>query len=58
MGIRTPDLLNAIEALYQLSYDPLRGVKIKHDPVFLATSFAAAARVPEAGTPLPDGFGK
>jgi hypothetical protein len=24
MGIRTPDLLNAIEALYQLSYDPLR----------------------------------
>ena len=22
MGIRTPDLLNAIEALYQLSYDP------------------------------------
>jgi hypothetical protein len=22
-GIRTPDLLNAIEALYQLSYDPL-----------------------------------
>ena len=25
MGIRTPDLLNAIEALYQLSYDPKRG---------------------------------
>lgn len=24
MGIRTPDLLNAIEALYQLSYDPER----------------------------------
>ncbi len=23
MGIRTPDLLNAIEALYQLSYDPV-----------------------------------
>ena len=23
MGIRTPDLLNAIEALYQLCYDPL-----------------------------------
>ena len=22
MGIRTPDLLHAIEALYQLSYDP------------------------------------
>ena len=29
MGIRTPDLLNAIEALYQLSYDPL----IKNFPV-------------------------
>ena len=29
MGIRTPDLLNAIEALYQLSYDPL----IKKFPV-------------------------
>ena len=24
MGIRTPDLLNAIEALYQLSYDPFK----------------------------------
>ncbi len=23
MGNRTPDLFNAIEALYQLSYDPL-----------------------------------
>ncbi len=27
MGIRTPDLLNAIEALYQLSYDPKRSPK-------------------------------
>lgn len=27
MGIRTPDLLNAIEALYQLSYDPKRYIK-------------------------------
>ena len=26
MGNRTPDLLNAIEALYQLSYDPLSEV--------------------------------
>jgi hypothetical protein len=24
MGNRTPDLLNAIEALYQLSYDPVK----------------------------------
>ena len=23
-GIRTPDLLNAIQALYQLSYDPVQ----------------------------------
>ena len=23
-GIRTPDLLNAIQTLYQLSYDPIR----------------------------------
>ena len=23
-GVRTPDLLNAIQALYQLSYDPIR----------------------------------
>ena len=28
MGIRTPDLLNAIEALYQLSYDPKRFTSI------------------------------
>ena len=30
MGIRTPDLLNAIEALYQLSYDPETRVRVKH----------------------------
>ena len=29
MGIRTPDLLNAIEALYQLSYDPLLDLLFK-----------------------------
>ena len=32
MGIRTPDLLNAIEALYQLSYDPLPKPKQIADP--------------------------
>jgi hypothetical protein len=32
MGIRTPDLLNAIEALYQLSYDPLNEGKNKARP--------------------------
>ena len=26
-GVRTPDLLNAIQALYQLSYDPIRSEK-------------------------------
>ena len=26
-GVRTPDLLNAIQALYQLSYDPIRGAE-------------------------------
>ena len=36
MGIRTPDLLNAIEALYQLSYDPETKIKVKHRPVPLA----------------------
>lgn len=32
MGIRTPDLLNAIEALYQLSYDPFR-IKPREPPL-------------------------
>jgi hypothetical protein len=27
-GVRTPDLLNAIQALYQLSYDPDREIPI------------------------------
>ena len=26
-GVRTPDLLNAIQALYQLSYDPVQSVQ-------------------------------
>ena len=57
MGIRTPDLLNAIEALYQLSYDPLNEGKIKHDPEFLATSFATG-RSGKPGAFPPDGFGE
>ena len=32
MGIRTPDLLNAIEALYQLSYDPKRFTRADRGP--------------------------
>ncbi len=36
MGIRTPDLLNAIEALYQLSYDPLNEEEVKHPGMRLA----------------------
>ena len=31
MGIRTPDLLNAIEALYQLSYDPAYEISINRN---------------------------
>lgn len=45
MGIRTPDLLNAIEALYQLSYDPLSEGKIKHDRGALATPFTGADKI-------------
>ncbi len=28
-GVRTPDLLNAIQALYQLSYDPIQSDQSK-----------------------------
>ena len=45
MGIRTPDLLNAIEALYQLSYDPLSGRKINHDRGALATPFTGTNQI-------------
>ncbi len=30
-GVRTPDLLNAIQALYQLSYDPIQSEKFYRD---------------------------
>ena len=37
-GVRTPDLLNAIQALYQLSYDPIRSdVKCKGLPQIVKT---------------------
>ena len=37
-GVRTPDLLNAIQALYQLSYDPIRSDgKCKTCPNFVKT---------------------
>ena len=37
-GVRTPDLLNAIQALYQLSYDPMRsGKKCKGHAGFVKT---------------------
>ncbi len=41
---RKPPFIDAIEALYQLSYDPLKEGKIKHAPGFLAMSFAVAGR--------------
>ena len=35
-GVRTPDLLNAIQALYQLSYAPIRsGAKCKTLPAIV-----------------------
>ncbi len=38
-GVRTPDLLNAIQALYQLSYDPIRSdKKSKASPDFVKTN--------------------
>src|ERR1017187_9926218 len=38
-GVRTPDLLNAIQALYQLSYDPIRsGAKFKTLPAIVKTN--------------------
>lgn len=43
MGIRTPDLLNAIEALYQLSYDPETRRQIEHANRFLATPKAMSS---------------
>jgi hypothetical protein len=37
-GVRTPDLLNAIQALYQLSYDPIRSDgNCKAPPRFVKT---------------------
>ena len=39
-GVRTPDLLNAIQALYQLSYDPNRsGKEGKVDAKIVKTNF-------------------
>ena len=40
-GVRTPDLLNAIQALYQLSYDPIRsGAKCKTSPGIVKTNLS------------------
>ena len=40
-GVRTPDLLNAIQALYQLSYDPIRSEgKCRTSPGIVKTHFA------------------
>ncbi len=40
-GVRTPDLLNAIQALYQLSYDPIRsGEKCKTLPRIVKTNLS------------------
>ena len=39
-GARTPDLLNAIQALYQLSYDPIQsGANLKMPCAFVKVYF-------------------
>ena len=39
-GVRTPDLLNAIQALYQLSYDPIQNIIILRPyPLVSKTNF-------------------
>ena len=46
-GVRTPDLLNAIQALYQLSYDPIRsGGKCKTPPGIVKTIRFCALNCP------------
>src|SRR5438105_15843572 len=48
-GARTPDLLNAIQALYQLSYDPKPcGVQVKSPGSFVKT-FSAPKHLAHAG---------
>ena len=51
---RTGDLLNAIEALYQLSYDPIQSVLNLPRPVAQSQSqfrgFAVAAKIFPSGT--------
>ena len=56
MGIRTPDLLNAIEALYQLSYDPgsFSLNRIGKSPGMLFTPFAGSG-ISKSGTLLSKG---
>ena len=38
-GVRTPDLLNAIQALYQLSYDPNQSPANLSSPTILSKPF-------------------
>ena len=48
-GVRTPDLLNAIQALYQLSYDPIQSErKCKARPSFVKTILTHLLRVASA----------
>jgi hypothetical protein len=38
-GNRTPDLLNAIQALYQLSYEPVVQLRITNEELRIENSF-------------------
>ena len=52
-GVRTPDLLNAIQALYQLSYDPIRGdEKSKTCPENVKVNFQRQSQRRAAVQPL------
>ena len=42
-GARTPDLLNAIQALYQLSYDPIKSQQCKNIAAIVKTKFGLAS---------------
>jgi hypothetical protein len=53
MGIRTPDLLHAMQALYQLSYSPSRRYPANSCPARSATP--VYKKLGPAGVPVPVG---
>jgi hypothetical protein len=51
MGIRTPDLLHAMQALYQLSYSPIRRAAL---PAATPRQCTRKQLVHAAGIPIAD----